>query len=189
MSIPAEPLTPETLERLQYPIGKFVRGTRAGTPERRMECVAVIEAFPLMLRGEAQGLSDAQLDTPYRPGGWTVRQVVHHLADSHMNALIRFKWALSEDHPTIKAYKQDLWSVHVDARTMPVAASLEILSGVHARWAVLLKNMSTADFQRTFVHPEQERTIPLAETLENYVWHSRHHLAHITGLKTRMGWE
>ena len=157
MSIPAEPMTLEALERLQYPIGKFVRGTRAETPERRMECVAVIEAFPLMLRGEVQGLSDAQLDTPYRPGGWTVRQVVHHLADSHMNALIRFKWALSEDHLTIKAYKQDLWSEQVDARTMPVGASLEILSGVHARWVFLLKNMGTADFLRTFHHPEQDR--------------------------------
>ena len=179
----------QALEALQYPTGRFIRGTKAATPERRVECVAIIDAFPGQLRSAVAGLSDAQLDTPYRPGGWTVRQLCHHLADSHMNALIRFKWALSEDHPTIKAYKQDLWSAQVDARTMPVAASLEILSGVHARWAFLLKNMAAPDFQRTFIHPEQERTIALAETLENYVWHGQHHLAHITGLKTRMGWE
>ena len=182
-------MTPEALERLKYPIGKFVRGTKAGTPERRAECIVIIRTFPQKLRTEVQGLSAAQLDTPYRPGGWTVRQVVHHLADSHMNALIRFKWALSEVHPTIKAYKQDLWAEQVDARTMPIAASQEILSGIHARWAILLENMGTTDFQRTFIHPEQDRIIALEETLENYVWHSHHHLAHITGLKTRMGWE
>lgn len=182
-------MTDQTLELLKYPIGKFVRGTKAETPERVMACTAIINNFPLQLTHSVQGLSDAQLDTPYRPGGWTVRQVTHHLADSHMNALIRFKWALSEDHPTIKAYKQDLWAAQVDARTMPVTPSLEILSGVHARWVFLLKNMGTADFQRTFIHPEQERTIALEETLENYVWHGQHHLAHIIGLKTRMGWE
>ncbi len=187
MSSPTGSAASEALEGLKYPIGKFVRGTKAGTEERVRACIALIGAFPQNLRAEVHGLSDAQLDSPYRPGGWSVRQVVHHLADSHMNALIRFKWALSEDHPTIKAYKQDRWAEQVDARTMPVAASLDILSGVHARWVILLESMGTTDFQRTFIHPEQERTIALAETLENYVWHSEHHLAHITGLKTRMG--
>ena len=178
-------LTEQELELLKYPTGRRDPKKRAETPERVTECIAVIEALPRKLRTEVEGLTDAQLDTPYRPGGWTVRQLVHHIADSHMNALIRFKWALSEDEPVIKAYKQDLWAEQTDARTMPVGASLDIIAGVHARWVALLEGLSSTDMQRGFVHPETQRRQDLAETLEIYTWHSGHHLAHITGLKAR----
>ncbi len=176
------------IEQLKYPTGKSVRGTKADTPARRAECIALIEAFPAMLRSTVAGLTDAQFDTPYRPGGWTVRQLVHHLADSHTQTIIRFKLALTEEQPTIKPYKEALWAEHIDALTMPLEPSLSIISGVHARWVVLMRTMSDADFERAFVHPEQNRAITLAEALELYVWHSRHHLAHITGLKQRSGW-
>lgn len=181
-------LTTDQLETLKYPTGKFVRGTKAATPERRAECIAIIETFPQRLRAEVQGLNDAQLDTPYRPGGWTVRQLIHHLADSHSQTLHRFKLALTEDKPNIKPYKEALWATHVDARTMPLEPSLAIVTGTHARWVVLMRGMSTTEWDRVFVHPEQQREISLAEALELYVWHSGHHLAHITGLKQRMAW-
>ena len=183
-----ETMSTDKLELLKYPTGKFVRGTKAETPERVTACIAAIEAFPEKLRAEVQGLNDAQLDTPYRPGGWTVRQLTHHIADSHAQTIIRFKLALTEESPVIKPYKEALWAEHVDARTMPVEASLSIIAGVHARWVVLMGAMSAADFERAFVHPEQSRSISLAEALELYVWHTGHHLAHITGLKKRMGW-
>lgn len=182
-----ETLTTEQLELLKYPIGKFVRGNKAETPDRIAACIAVLEAFPVKLRAEVESLSDAQLETPYRPGGWTVRQVTHHLADSHMNALIRFKLALSEDNPTIKPYLQDPWSAQADM-ALAVEPSLMILEGVHMRWAALLKGMSVRDLARSYFHPEQQRALPLSEALELYVWHSGHHLAHITGLKQREGW-
>ena len=177
----------EDLEVLKYPTGKFVRGTKAETPERVAACIAVIEAFPEALRAEVQGMSNAQLDTPYRPGGWTVRQVVHHIADSHAQTIIRFKLALTEERPVIKPYKEALWAEHIDARTMPVEPSLAIIAGVHARWVVLMRGMSPADFELAFVHPEQQREISLAEALELYVWHSGHHLAHIAGMKGAKG--
>jgi hypothetical protein len=182
-----EPITSEQLEMLKYPIGRFVRGTRAATPGRRTECIAEIEAFPQRLRAAVQNWSDVQLDTPYRPGGWTVRQLVHHIADSHAQTIIRFKLALTEEKPIIKPYKEALWAEQVDARTMPVTASLDIISGVHARWVVLMRGMTPEEWDRVFVHPEQNREIALAEALELYVWHSAHHLAHITGLQEREG--
>jgi hypothetical protein len=148
----------------------------------------MLEAFPAKLRAEVEGLDDARADTPYRPGGWTVRQLVHHIADSHGQTLHRFKLALTEERPVIKPYKEALWAEHLDARTMPLEPSLQIIAGTHARWVVLMRGMSPSDFQRCFVHPEQQREIGLAEALELYVWHSGHHLAHITRLKARMGW-
>lgn len=175
------------LEPLQFPIGKFIRGTTAGTPERVATCTAILHEFPALLRAAVQGLDDRQLDTPYRPGGWTVRQVTHHMADSHMNALVRFKLALSEDNPTIKPYLQDPWSTQPDV-ALPVEPSLTILDGVHVRWVALLKGMSMRDLDRTYFHPEQQRAMALSEALELYVWHSAHHLAHITGLAGREGW-
>ena len=182
-----ETLTAAELELLKYPIGKFARGSKADTPERVAACIAILEAFPAKLRAEVEGLSEVQLETHYRPGGWTVRQVTHHLADSHMNALIRFKLALSEDNPTIKPYLQDPWSAQPDM-TLAVDPSLMILDGVHIRWAALLNGMSVRDLDRTYFHPEQQRALPLSEALELYVWHSGHHLGHITGLKKREGW-
>lgn len=183
-----ETLSPEQLEALKYPVGKFVRGTKAATSERRTACIAALEIFPEKLRRAVDGLSDTQLDTPYRPGGWTVRQLVHHLADSHGQSLHRFKLALTEQDPVIKPYKEALWAEHVDARTMPIAPSLQIVAGTHARWVVLVRHMTPQDLQRAFFHPEQGRAIELDEALELYVWHAHHHLAHITGLKEREGW-
>ncbi len=176
------------LEELKYPLGRFVRGTAAKDPERRKACTARIEGFPQELVKAVAGLSEAQLDTPYRPEGWTVRQVVHHLADSHSQCLHRFKLALTEEAPVIKPYREDLWAEHADARTMPPEASLSIIAGIHARWAVLLRSLESTDLERVFFHPEQNRTIALSEALELYVWHGAHHLAHIVRLRERMGW-
>ncbi|MBK7384278.1 MAG: putative metal-dependent hydrolase [Flavobacteriales bacterium] len=178
----------DQLERLKYPTGKFVRGTKVSSPERMVVAVEAIAVFPALLQVEVEDLTDAQLDTPYRPGGWTVRQTVHHIADSHGQTLHRFKLALTEDKPVIKPYKEALWAEHVDARTMPLEPSMQIITGSHARWVVLMRAMSAADFDRVFFHPEQNREITLSEALELYVWHSAHHLAHITGLKERKGW-
>jgi hypothetical protein len=183
-----ETLSTDQLEQLRFPTGKFVRGTKATTHQRRAECIALIEAFPRRLGETVQGWTDTQLDTPYRPGGWTVRQLVHHLADSHSQTLHRFKLALTEEKPVIKPYKEALWAEHIDARTMPLAPSLAIISGSHARWVLLMRAMAEAEWDRVFVHPEQMREISLAEALELYVWHSRHHLTHITRLGERMGW-
>lgn len=177
------------LELLKYPTGKFARGTKAETPERVASCIDIIEDFPRKLRSALHGLDDVQLDTPYRPGGWTVRQLVHHIADSHGQSMHRFKLALTEAKPVIKPYLEAKWAEHIDARTMPVEPSLQIISGSHARWVVLMRGMSSKDFQRVFYHPEQQREISLAEALELYVWHSGHHLAHIENLRTRLASE
>ncbi len=181
-------MTDQELELLKYPTGKFVRGTKAETPERVAACTLILESFPDKLRAEVRDMDEEQLDTPYRPSGWTVRQLVHHIADSHGQTLQRFKLALTEELPTIKPYKEALWAEHIDARTMPLEPSLQIITGTHARWVVLLRNMSSADFARAFFHPEQQREVSLSEAIELYVWHSGHHLAHITRLKERSGW-
>ncbi len=181
-------ITEQELDALKYPNGRFVRGTKASTAERRVQCIAILERYPTVLGAAVADLTNAQLDTPYRPGGWTVRQLIHHLADSHGQSLHRFKLALTEVTPVIKPYKEALWAEHTDARTMPLEPSLQIISGTHARWVVLLRGMSVAEFDRAFFHPEQKREITLAEALELYVWHAGHHLAHITGLRQRMGW-
>jgi hypothetical protein len=183
-----ENLTAEQLEQLKYPIGKFVRSTKAGTPERVTACIAAIEALPEKLRITVQDLSDAQLDTPYRPGGWTVRQVVHHYCDSHMNGLERFKWVLTEGTTTIKTYDQTLWAELADARRMPVEPSLQLLAGLHAHWVFLIHSLSMEDLQLAFIYPDGSRTVPLAEAMEIYAWHCAHHVAHITRLKEREGW-
>ncbi|MEO8733226.1 MAG: YfiT family bacillithiol transferase [Flavobacteriales bacterium] len=183
-----EDLTADQFEYLKFPVGKFVRGTKAETPERVAACIAAIEALPEKLSEAVKGLSDAQLDTPYRPGGWTVRQVVHHYCDSHMNGVERFKWVLTEGTTTIKAYNQTLWAELADARRMPIEPSLQFLAGMHARWVFLMRTLSTADLQLAFIIPDQERTVTLAEALETYAWHCAHHVAHITRLKEREGW-
>lgn len=172
---------------LKYPIGKF-QWSGSSTDAERRQSLAQIEATPARLREAVQGLSEQQLDTPYRDGGWTVRQVVHHLADSHMNAFVRFKLALTEDQPTIKPYNQDLWVGTVDAKAFPVGTSLNLLESVHARLVALLRSMPPKDFARTFNHPESGINT-LDKYLALYAWHGRHHVAHITSLRERMGWK
>jgi uncharacterized damage-inducible protein DinB len=171
---------------LSFPIGRYQREATV-TAERRAEWIRDIAETPAALRRAVETLSDQQLDTPYRPGGWTVRQVVHHVPDSHMNAFIRFKLALTEDIPTIKPYEQALWADLPDARG-PIVNSLTLLESLHERWVTLLNGMSPADYQKSFRHPEYDRTMTLDDTLGLYSWHGRHHVAHITSLAARSGW-
>lgn len=169
----------------RYPVGKFqpVTGNDA---EARRQSIADLSALPARIRAAVDGLTDTQLDTPYRDGGWTVRQVVHHVADSHMNGMIRVKLALTEDAPTIKPYKEALWAELPDA-SLPIELSLRIIDGVHARLDAIIAGMKEADYARTFMHPENGLT-PLATWVQLYGWHSRHHVAHITALRARKGW-
>ena len=149
----------------------------------------MIENFPEKIKSETENLSDEQLDTPYRPEGWTIRQVVHHCADSHMNAFIRLKLALSENTPTIKPYAEALWAELPDTKNLPLHSSFLILEGVHFRWTTALKNMSEKEFERSFIHPEKGKELTLHESTGMYAWHCNHHLAHITELKKRKGWK
>jgi hypothetical protein len=169
----------------RYPVGKFKPVANAGADVRR-QSIADLSALPSRLRAAVSGLSDAQLDTPYREGGWTVRQVVHHVADSHMNGLVRVKLALTEDAPTIKPYKEALWAALPDAK-LPIELSLRIIDGVHARLDAIIAGMNDADYAKTFVHPESGLT-PLSTWVQLYGWHSRHHVAHITALRASKGW-
>ena len=170
---------------LRYPIGQFER--KDASPDARRANIATITDLPTNGARAVAGLDESQLDTPYRPGGWTVRQTVHHIADSHANALIRMKLALTEDEPpTIRPYYEDRWAELGDSR-LPVDVSLKMLEGLHTRWSALVSSMTDADFQRTFIHPETgEWTLDAALAL--YAWHSRHHTAHITSLREREGW-
>lgn len=171
----------------RYPVGKF-KPEGPLTFAQREHLIGEIAEAPARLRAAVSGWSDARLDTPYREGGWTVRQVVHHLADSHMNAYIRFRLALTEQNPTIKTYDQTQWAELKDARTAPVEPSLNLLEGLHARWVILLRSLGEADFARTFKHPEWGSP-RLDWVLAQYAWHGRHHIAHITSLVKRMGWQ
>ncbi len=170
---------------LRYPVGRF-RPPAASVPGIRAAHIESLRLLPERLRAAVGGLSEAQLDTPYRDGGWTVRQVVHHFADSHANSFIRFKLALTEDWPTIKPYDEAAWARLPDSQ-LPIDGSLVFVDALHARFVGLLKAMSEEDFQKGFVHPERGR-VTLATNLAIYEWHSRHHVAHITGLRQRMGW-
>lgn len=176
------------MEELKYPVGQYKKPDTF-TKEILSTAISVIEDFPKKIKQETENLSDEQLDTPYRPEGWTVRQVVHHCADSHMNAFIRLKLALSEDTPTIKPYTEGLWAEMDDTKHFPIYSSFQIIEGVHARWAALLKNMSDIDYNRSFIHPEKGRELSLNESTDMYAWHCNHHLAHITALKNRKGWK
>lgn len=171
---------------LRYPIGPFVTPA-ALTPSERAAAIERIAAAPAALRRALAGLGPAQLDTPYRDGGWTVRQVVHHVPDSHLNAYIRFKLGLTEEQPTIKPYDQERWARLSDVAAVPVDVSLTLLEALHVRWVALLRGMSAADFARTFVHPEMG-TLRLDQTLALYAWHGEHHTAHVTTLRARRGW-
>lgn len=173
-------------EDVRYPIGK-VQWDGEFTAARKAALIEQVAAAPGHLREAVAGLSDAQLDTPYRDGGWTVRQVVHHVPDSHMNAYIRFKLALTENGPTIKTYHEDLWAELEDSRVVPVEVSLVLLDSLHTRWVALMESMSLEDFDKSIVHPELGN-LSLAKTLGIYAWHGRHHAAHITSLRERNGW-
>ena len=172
---------------LRYPIGPFRRPLTV-TDDARRTWIDALATLPSALRRATDGLDRAQLDTPYRDGGWSSRQIVHHLADSHMNSLIRFRLALTEDEPTIRPYAQDAWADLVDSRRAEIEASLEILAGLHARWVVLLESFDPASWERTFVHPESGRAIRLDVNLALYAWHGRHHTAQIERLRDREGW-
>ena len=172
---------------LRYPIGKLEVVVPA-TDDIRREAIEAIAATPALMRTAVSGLSDRQLDTPYRPGGWTVRQVVHHVPDSHMHAYIRLKLALTEDGPTIKPYNEQTWAALADSR-MPIEVSLGLLDGIHARWVTLLRAVKPEEWARTFNHPEYpEAPRTLDWSVQGYAWHSRHHVAHITSLRQREGW-
>ena len=170
---------------LRYPIGPepTFEPLAAAT---RAQHIEVIAQLPASIRAAVNGLSDAQLDTPYRPGGWTVRQVVHHVADSHMQAFMRLKWALAENAPTIKPYDEARWAQLADS-AIGVEVSLGILDGIHARWVALYRAMEAAQFAREFHHPERG-PLTLDHQLHIYAWHSRHHVAHVTELRRREGW-
>ncbi len=175
------------LEKLRFPIGAFVAPT-AYNPRAIAEQIKMIGSFANRLKKEVESLTDSQLDTPYRPGGWTVRQVVHHCADSHMNCLIRIKLTLTENLPTIKPYNEGLWSELEDNRTMGIAPSLLLLEGLHFRLQWMLTNLSASDFERRYRHPQYGKEFPLYEVTALYAWHGDHHLAHITELKKRSDW-
>jgi uncharacterized damage-inducible protein DinB len=171
---------------LRYPLGQFDFENEP-TDEERRQFIAQIAEAPSRLREAVSGLSEEQLDTEYRPGGWTVRQVVHHLPDSHLNRYVRFKLALTEEEPTIRPYDEDRWARLEDTRLTPPAISLDLLEALHERWVVLLRSLSTEDFRRTFRHPDLGR-VSLNKNVGLYAWHGRHHIAHITALRERMGW-
>ena len=170
----------------RYPIGKFEAPTTY-TPELRAQLIAEIAGAPASLRTAVARLTPAQLDTPYRDGGWTVRQVAHHVADSHMNAYVRVRFALTEENPTVKPYNEATWAELADAKTMPVEASLAILDGLHDRWTTLLRALSPDQWPRTYQHPDYGR-VTLEWVLAQYAWHGRHHTAQVTALRERRGW-
>ena len=169
---------------LRYPIGKF---DGVCSEERKPQYLADIEQAPALLHAAVKGLTPAQLDTPYRPGGWTVRQVVHHLPDSHMNCYVRFKLALTEDEPTIKPYAEDRWAELADSKATPIEVSLTLLDSMHTRWVALLRSLTPEQWKRRFRHPERG-VVSLEQTIAMYAWHGRHHVAHITSLRERNGW-
>ena len=170
----------------RYPIGKFAYPGPL-TQEQKQQYLNDIEQTPVRLRAALHKLSDQQLDTPYRDGGWTLRQVAHHVVDSHMNSYIRFKLALTEDEPTIKPYEEGLWAELPEARHAPVEISLALLDSLHQRWMLMLRKFSDAEWKRTFRHPEMG-PMSLEKTLALYAWHGKHHTAHITSLRGKMGW-
>lgn len=177
----------DAMEKLKYPLGRF-EWKGEWSEEHKQIWIGGIAELPSKLRQALEGLAEWQLDTPYRPGGWTVRQVVHHLADSHMNSLTRFKLALTEEEPAIKPYREDLWAELGDAKPYPVEASLRLLEGLHDRWVALLQSMNETDYMRIFYHPESKERVSLQRALAVYDWHGRHHTAHIRTLRERSGW-
>jgi len=174
------------MDDLRYPVGKFEYDGPPSMEQRRAFLGDLVDA-PANLRAAVKGLSEAQLDTPYRQGGWTVRQVVHHVPDSHMNSYVRFKLALTEDEPTIKPYAEDKWAELADTKATPIEVSLTLLDSLHDRWVRLLRSLTPDDWKKTFLHPALG-PMTLEKTLALYAWHGRHHVAHITELRKQMSW-
>ncbi len=179
-------MTEQELEILRFPIGKFKRPDGFSN-ELIKHWIGDIQSFPERLKKETLHLSEEQLDTQYRPDGWTIRQVIHHCADSHMNSVIRFKLALTEDKPIIKPYMEDKWAELSDSK-MDIHPSLQLIEGLHAKWTVLLNSLNANDLNKSFIHPEHGRELHLYVNIALYSWHCNHHLAHITELKKRKNW-
>ena len=180
-------MTTEEIDALKFPIGEFSIPKEISAEDIKIWTNEIAE-LPAKLQYLVSNLDKEQLDTPYRPEGWTVKQLVHHIADAHMNALLRFKWALSEDAPTIKAYNEKKFADLPDSLLAPVDLSLNMVSALHGKWVILLENMSMTDFEKTFTHPESGHRYTLKQSLANYAWHGKHHLAHIEHLIKRKGW-
>lgn len=176
------------LEKLKYPIGKFEYPNEI-TQTHLENWIEVLETFPKKLSALVSSLSDEQLDTTYRPEGWTVRQVIHHLADSHHHSYIRFKWALTEDKPVIKYYFEQLWAELPDAKCAPIQLSLDHVKVIHAKLVYLLKSLSVDELNKSFIHPEHNEEVVLKKNIGIYAWHSNHHYAHIENLLIREGWK
>ena len=174
------------MDDLRYPVGKFNPRVEV-TPELRREWLDVLAEFPARFREAVEDLSPEQLDTPYRPEGWTVRQLTHHVPDSHLNAYVRIKLALTEDAPAIKTYEEARWAELPDSRVTPIEVSLTLLEALHQRWVLLLNGLNDEQWARPFQHPEWGN-MAVERALGLYAWHSRHHLAHVTRLRERMGW-
>lgn len=174
------------MEELQYPFGRF-KAKALYTESDITNCIQEIEQLPARLKEEVEALNNKQLDTPYRDGGWTVRQLVHHIADSHTNAYIRTKWALTEDQPLIKAYDEKGWATTPET-VEPIDISLDTLQALHRKWTCVLSKLDDAQRRRQFIHPESGKAISIAMLIQNYAWHGNHHLAHIIALKKRMNW-
>lgn len=174
------------LEALKYPIGKFVE--KSFSEKKLAEWLLDIKFLPLQLESAILNLDEAQLHTPYRPEGWTVHELIHHVADSHMQAYTRFKLGLTENNPTIKPYNEAAWATLADTKSLPVNISFTLLHAVHLRWHEVLKNITKEEWERTVFHPEQQKEISLWNLLGQYSWHGRHHVAHILKLRERMNW-
>lgn len=179
-------MTTSAVADLRYPVGRF-KLAAPYSDAQRAAMIQDIADLPARLRAAVSGLNDQQLDTPYRDGGWTVRQTVHHVADSHINSYIRFRFAKTEDNPTIKPYNEAVWAELPDAKYEPVEISLKLLEGLHHRWVVLLKSFTAEDWKRTLIHPDRGQ-LDMSVNLALYSWHSKHHVAHITKLRKRKGW-
>ena len=171
-------MTTEDLDKLKYPIGEFKK-TENISEAQIVKWIEIIEDLPKSLTKLTEGLSVDQLNLPYRPEGWNIKQVVHHLADSHINSFIRFKWTLTEDLPTIKPYFEDRWAKLIDGNDNDLSSSLSLLTGLHIKWSMLLKSLSNEELKREFIHPEHGKRFSLEETIGLYAWHSKHHLKHI----------
>jgi hypothetical protein len=175
------------LEKLQYPIGKY-KAPDEYSAAYIQEAISQISTFPERLKQEVIHLSEDQLNTPYRRDGWSIRQVIHHCGDSHVNCYIRLKWALTEEIPIIKYYYEDRWALLEDNLTMPIQPSLLLLEGLHYRLAYLMGSLNNIDLNKSFIHPEHNKEIQIQELISLYAWHGNHHIAHITELKKRKGW-